>query len=1171
MILAIGLLKRVTRFLPFMQARKYVKILKLKSIAEWRDYCKSGKKPTNIPSNPDKKYKDQGWISFGDWLGTNRIAHNKKKFLQFEKAREFVHGLNLKSVSEWNQYCKSGKKLENLPYSPNREYRHKGWISWSDWLGTDTVAPQKKEYRSFAQARIYARSLGLESQSAWFKYARSKVLPLDIPIAPNQVYKDNGWKSWGDWIGTARIATQNIKFRPFENARAFARTLKLKNQKEWQLYCKSGKKPSDIPQKPERTYKNKGWISYGDWLGSFTVAAQLRDYMSFENARAFAHELNMKSKEEWIDYCKSSKKPDEIPANPNEVYKNEWKGMPDWLGYEENRWSLSRIKELLRSLIDSGIIYQWKEARLYGLLLTKGLLNLNDNNRHKQFFRNLMDAIKTEEGVKAVRDYAYSNDEEVPDLLGTTYSENDNVQIASSDEVSNLVNADEDPLQYERVPTVKQILSNSSILESINVDEEAMKFFVYSSVDDLWKRAFIDGKKTALEVQTEGKNGNKYHDTVIDIFMDDYLTLEGIKGKIAKGYSFPSQPTMMQLFVAHKVNAVRHFGNFSGTGAGKTLSAILASRVTDSMLTVIVCPNDVVQQWGKHILEIYPDASVITGKEAFNARYSQLKHQYLILNYDKFSQPESSDMILKVVKQKIDFVILDEVHFVKKRDEDSSLRRKNLSALVSYVRDRNKNLRVLALSATPVINSLMEGRSLLELITGKVYDDLAVTPSIPNAVALYKKLTTVSIREIPQYGIDINTIYTDVRAEKPQGVIVRHLKSNPLSIEQFLTNARIPKILENINGQTIIYTEYVREIISQLSNALKKAGYRYGLYTGMDRSGLSSFLNKKIQVLIASRPISVGVDGLQHICNRLIINTLPWTNAQYQQLIGRLVRKGQLRDHVNVFIIKASIGGYPYDELKWKRIQFKRTLSDCAIDGRLPEKNLVTPQQAALEAVKWLERLERGEVSTVMRRDLSVTLTPSQIHKRVQIYGDFTILNNRINNENSETTHMRMLDEPQEWEEYHRQYREARKTWTIIPYEEIIKRIKTLSLRLQIGDFGCGEAKIMEEVGASRVSSFDHIQVNNKVISCDMKSVPLPDEALDIAVFSLSLMGRNWPQYLSEANRCLAINGYLLIAETTKSLEGRLAELRKIVIVNGFEIYSDEKRGDFTFIEARKL
>jgi hypothetical protein len=112
----------------------------------------------------------------------------------------------------------------------------------------------------------------------------------------------------------------------------------------------------------------------------------------------------------------------------------------------------------------------------------------------------------------------------------------------------------------------------------------------------------------------------------------------------------------------------------------------------------------------------------------------------------------------------------------------------------------------------------------------------------------------------------------------------------------------------------------------------------------------------------------------------------------------------------------------------------------------------------------------------------------------------------QINSENSESTHKRMLKDPKEWEEYHRQYREARKTWPIIPYEEIIKRIKQLSPRLQIGDFGCGEAKIMEAIGADRVHSFDHIAINDKVTPCDMKRVPLADEALDVAVFSLSLI-----------------------------------------------------------------
>ena len=69
-------------------------------------------------------------------------------------------------------------------------------------------------------------------------------------------------------------------------------------------------------------------------------------------------------------------------------------------------------------------------------------------------------------------------------------------------------------------------------------------------------------------------------------------------------------------------------------------------------------------------------------------------------------------------------------------------------------------------------------------------------------------------------------------------------------------------------------------------------------------------------------------------------------------------------------------------------------------------------------------------------------------------------------------------DDPSEWEEYHRQYREARKTWSIIPYEEIIKRIRELSPRLQIGDFGCGEDSIAEAIGKERVYSFDHIAIN---------------------------------------------------------------------------------------------
>jgi hypothetical protein len=33
---------------------------------------KSGKRPAIVPSSPHKTYADEGWLSWGDWLGTNK-------------------------------------------------------------------------------------------------------------------------------------------------------------------------------------------------------------------------------------------------------------------------------------------------------------------------------------------------------------------------------------------------------------------------------------------------------------------------------------------------------------------------------------------------------------------------------------------------------------------------------------------------------------------------------------------------------------------------------------------------------------------------------------------------------------------------------------------------------------------------------------------------------------------------------------------------------------------------------------------------------------------------------------------------------------------------------------------------------------------------------------------
>jgi len=73
---------------------------------------------------------------------------------------------------------------------------------------------------------------------------------------------------------------------------------------------------------------------------------------------------------------------------------------------------------------------------------------------------------------------------------------------------------------------------------------------------------------------------------------------------------------------------------------------------------------------------------------------------------------------------------------------------------------------------------------------------------------------------------------------------------------------------------------------------------------------------------------------------------------------------------------------------------------------------------------------------------------------------------------------------------------------------------------LVVADFGCGEAKLAQSI-ENKVHSFDFIAANDRVVPCDMKNVPLKAQTIDIAVFSLSLMGTNITEFLAEAHRVL--------------------------------------------------
>jgi 3-mercaptopyruvate sulfurtransferase SseA len=317
----------------FEAARTLVRSLNLKSETEWRAYCRSGRKPNDIPYAPQLAYAGTGWAGWGDWLGTDNVATYLREYRPFRESRAIVYRLGLKSFGEWLEYNKSGKRPADIPSSPRTVYAQAGWAGWGDWLGTDSVSNRLRHFRSFEKARAFARGLRLKSHNEWRAYCQSGKKPSDIPTAPNRTYAEAGWAGVGDWLGTDIVATHLRQYRSFNEARAFARDLGLKSQGDWRAYCESGKKPAYIPAQPQKVYAGAGWAGTGDWLGTGIVATRLRQYWSFKKARAFARALGLKSAADWRGYCKSGKKPTDIPSGPSTVYAQMgWAGWSDWLG-----------------------------------------------------------------------------------------------------------------------------------------------------------------------------------------------------------------------------------------------------------------------------------------------------------------------------------------------------------------------------------------------------------------------------------------------------------------------------------------------------------------------------------------------------------------------------------------------------------------------------------------------------------------------------------------------------------------------------------------------------------------------------------------------------------------------------------------------------------------------
>ena len=316
----------VSRWLHFSRCRAFARSLKLKSLKEWQAWCKvPGQRPVDVPSCPNVVYAGvHGWKGYRDFLGND--------FKPFDEARAFARGLKVSSKKEWWAWSKKHRPSD-IPSNPYKIYKKAGWTNWGDFLGTGNQ--KYGSFKPFDEARAFVRGLKLSSQVEWNAW-RKKHRPSDIPSSPDRTYKKAGWINWGDFLGTGNKKSGDVDFKPFDEARAFARGLKLSSKKEWRAWRKKHR-PRDIPSAPDKTYKEAGWTNWGDFLGTGNQINGRRNFKPFDEARAFARGLKLSSMKEWQVWS-NKHRPSDIPSRPDKTYKEAgWTNWGDFLGTGNKR------------------------------------------------------------------------------------------------------------------------------------------------------------------------------------------------------------------------------------------------------------------------------------------------------------------------------------------------------------------------------------------------------------------------------------------------------------------------------------------------------------------------------------------------------------------------------------------------------------------------------------------------------------------------------------------------------------------------------------------------------------------------------------------------------------------------------------------------------------------
>lgn len=179
--------------------------------------------------------------------------------------------------------------------------------------------------------------------------------------------------------------------------------------------------------------------------------------------------------------------------------------------------------------------------------------------------------------------------------------------------------------------------------------------------------------------------------------------------------------------------------------------------------------------------------------------------------------------------------------------------------------------------------------------------------------------------------------------------------------------------------------------------------------------------------------------------------------------------------------------------------------------------------------------------------------------KRVITDSPYKLTGRAWSSQKSTTTHEKLRSNPAEWHAYHAARDisfQGYSDQSQIPRNRIIAHLADKRKhRLRILDLGCGRNNIAQHYADAdkdhkfAIQGYDHVVEEGstaRVGNIADLAAQEEDESADICIYSQSLMGSDWREYLAEGHRILRYNGEFIISEHIKMLDDVRAELGRL-------------------------